>query len=608
MARKQIGIDIDLDTRKAQKSVKDLNRSLGDTEDGLEDTRSAGQKLAAALQRQADDMIDEIDATKKAVDALDRALGPDFDADTRDVVADLKRVGLTAEDIEQDADELAAAIKRAGDVDMKATEAGFRDIEQVSGRAADSTDNIRRKGEGLQSAIPAIRGFGDELGGTSYAAGIASQAVADLGDFALIAGEKFAAEGSRMAGVATKLGTVLGMAGLAGAFAGIAVQLGQTVIPKIQDWISGSEEATRSQEELTEAIEGVADALLARDFQAAVRTWLDNNDEMVRKAADLGIEVGDLTQYVFGLNDSLGASDYALENNADKVAALTDEANTMRREIGAQVVQLARQKDATELTSDALIAATESGTGWMRTIRETTDATEENEEATTDVAAAFRDAAEAQQEAEDAAWGLIDANLAHKSSLLDIESGWEDLTESGQEAWDKAVEGAEDAEEANRNFERSQIAQKNRVLEFIQTLEGVPPEQATELLALIDEGDYAAAERRLNALAAGRTVAFRAQVFGAEFARDQLIRVGQPNVRGATGGIVNRPTVALIGEAGPEAVVPLDKTPGNGPLPAGGIGGGGNTYVTVNVHGGDPERVIQAIRTYERRNGPGWRS
>lgn len=38
---------------------------------------------------------------------------------------------------------------------------------------------------------------------------------------------------------------------------------------------------------------------------------------------------------------------------------------------------------------------------------------------------------------------------------------------------------------------------------------------------------------------------------------------------GATGAVVRRPTVALIGEAGPEAVVPLSRTRGNGPLPTG---------------------------------------
>lgn len=60
----------------------------------------------------------------------------------------------------------------------------------------------------------------------------------------------------------------------------------------------------------------------------------------------------------------------------------------------------------------------------------------------------------------------------------------------------------------------------------------------------------------------------------------------------AEGGIVTGPTLAMIGEAGPEAVIPLDR--------AGGIGG---TNVTIHVNGGDPNAVVSALRTYMRQNG-----
>ena len=61
----------------------------------------------------------------------------------------------------------------------------------------------------------------------------------------------------------------------------------------------------------------------------------------------------------------------------------------------------------------------------------------------------------------------------------------------------------------------------------------------------------------------------------------------------AQGGIVTGPTLALIGEAGPEAVVPLDRM---------GEMGGGNT-VNITVNGGDPNAVVDALRTYMRQNG-----
>ena len=68
----------------------------------------------------------------------------------------------------------------------------------------------------------------------------------------------------------------------------------------------------------------------------------------------------------------------------------------------------------------------------------------------------------------------------------------------------------------------------------------------------------------------------------------------------ATGGIVTRPTLALVGEAGPEAVIPLNR--------ASGMGMGGN--ITINVQAGlvsSPDQVgqqiIEAIQSAQRRSG-----
>jgi hypothetical protein len=68
----------------------------------------------------------------------------------------------------------------------------------------------------------------------------------------------------------------------------------------------------------------------------------------------------------------------------------------------------------------------------------------------------------------------------------------------------------------------------------------------------------------------------------------------------AAGGIVTGPTVALIGEAGPEAVVPL--TGRNAPM--------GNTY-NINVNAGMGtdgaqvgREIVDAIKRFERASGP----
>lgn len=61
----------------------------------------------------------------------------------------------------------------------------------------------------------------------------------------------------------------------------------------------------------------------------------------------------------------------------------------------------------------------------------------------------------------------------------------------------------------------------------------------------------------------------------------------------ADGGIVRSAQLSIIGEAGPEAVIPLDRM--------GEFGGG--TTVNINVQGADPNAVVDALRTYMFRNG-----
>ena len=66
----------------------------------------------------------------------------------------------------------------------------------------------------------------------------------------------------------------------------------------------------------------------------------------------------------------------------------------------------------------------------------------------------------------------------------------------------------------------------------------------------------------------------------------------------ASGGIVTKPTLAVVGEAGPEAVIPLNR--------AGAVGGSViNVNVTTGV--GDPvaigDEVVEVLTAWQRANG-----
>jgi len=90
-----------------------------------------------------------------------------------------------------------------------------------------------------------------------------------------------------------------------------------------------------------------------------------------------------------------------------------------------------------------------------------------------------------------------------------------------------------------------------------------------------------------------RTIGFNVPEIG----KLSLGRVSIPEL--ADGGFVDSPTLAMIGEAGPEAVVPLSK----------GRGMGATYNITVNAGlGADGQRIgeqiIREIKRYERQSGP----
>jgi hypothetical protein len=63
----------------------------------------------------------------------------------------------------------------------------------------------------------------------------------------------------------------------------------------------------------------------------------------------------------------------------------------------------------------------------------------------------------------------------------------------------------------------------------------------------------------------------------------------------AEGGITTGPTIAMIGEKGPEAVIPLDRL--------GSMGLGGGNTINITVTSADPNAVVRALQSYNRNVG-----
>lgn len=94
-----------------------------------------------------------------------------------------------------------------------------------------------------------------------------------------------------------------------------------------------------------------------------------------------------------------------------------------------------------------------------------------------------------------------------------------------------------------------------------------------------------------------------------------LIPVRTGTVALARGGIATNQVSATIGEAGSEAVIPLDRRGVEAMSKAVNQYGGGGAGITLNVYAGMGadgseigRQVVEAIRSYERQNGAAWRS
>ena len=180
-------------------------------------------------------------------------------------------------------------------------------------------------------------------------------------------------------------------------------------------------------------------------------------------------------------------------------------------------------------------------------------------------------------------FGLIGLAIAGVIALgVLLFRNWDTVKEKGRETWD-AVRGA-----FSSAWEGMKAVAKN-VANFIigyynAILSGV--------------------ERAINGIAnaINRIPRFTAPdwvpgIGGRSFGIPSVPNVSFPRIPMlADGGIVRDATLALIGEAGPEAVIPLDRLNETG--------AGGPTVVNVTVTSADPQAVVEAIRRYTRSNGP----
>jgi hypothetical protein len=556
---------------------KGLVRAAKDAISGLDDTQTKAQAVAKALVRMADQSEAEMRDAASAADALGAAIGDELRAEIVQAggsidkyVADLKRAGLTYDEIRADADALGDALKRTAQAGKTVGD----DINVGAKTASDGLDKVAERGDNSRSVLANMVGNSTqdlgELGGVAGTAGMA------LGQLA-----EYATEGNI---------SLKGLSGIAGPMVGVAaaVILVTKVVGEMQ---KASEDAKQEIANLRKVQDDLADG----KYEDAAKTLADQYKNTARDLAKYGHSAKDVVAAISGQGDVIEELNVRLDEASTAYDSLSlaaangdEEAIALQESYGAQMDELAgliKTMGGAQAEYAKLRQETNEATGIQKDFEDALKGTNKSLGTVDRSAQDFTDTVDAAAEAT----RNLDAAYQALTGILDQEESWERLGEA-------MFYYAQDTDRST-----AETREYIRTLgEMVTTLDGIPEEQQVKLLAQLADGDVAVVEEYLRKLRMGVTVPLR-------FA-------GQGSVgfeKRAKGGPVSAGQPYLVGEQGPELVVPS----GNGTvIPAGktasmmggGMGGGG---MTINITtGADPQAVVAAIKKYERSNGTNWRS
>jgi hypothetical protein len=216
--------------------------------------------------------------------------------------------------------------------------------------------------------------------------------------------------------------------------------------------------------------------------------------------------------------------------------------------------------------------------------------------------------------------GMFDLNPEFQKYLDTLDN------EAAVRRLEEAVADYDDLLKDNTANEDDLAEAKQRVAErtrdVIEELGNVPAETQAKLMVAVQDDQLEDLIERTNRLKDALNLVsgqISTEMMNLESARSALSGLQQtglvesrqigavniPERAMAAGGIVTKPTIARLGEFGPEMVIPM-----SGGNARGGIG---STYnITVQAGVGDPgsigQKVVETIKAFERRNGNGWRN
>ena len=139
--------------------------------------------------------------------------------------------------------------------------------------------------------------------------------------------------------------------------------------------------------------------------------------------------------------------------------------------------------------------------------------------------------------------------------------------------------------------------------DYIKQVGDIPAQKQTEILAMLNAGDYVGVLKMLNELERTRTAKLNIVPYAPGFTPQPTVGDLFKLPGKALGGPIQANRPYIVGELGPEIVVPNSS---GTVIPNNMIGGGtsgSSTVVNVNVTSSDPQEVVKALQRYVRLYG-----
>ena len=581
----------------------DFGREFQLTIDGakvdIEDFDEAFKKVMESSPAQAQKLVNALKAQLAVTDPTSQAYKDLADAIARyEQQVNLAKGATDA--INQGIGTTLSLAQVARQAFLNFTQSKYDDL-RMNNANSDSLKQFRQQVYGLSSSVSnAAKTMKDKLGDYRSAMESLTQAQLNLKDAAqAVVDAQQKVKDSSQAVKDAERSLAKATDDVAKAIKGVAEAQAKTVAARTAHQRSITA-TTTAQEKLAKTTAEVAKAQDA--FNAAIRGYGTSSKQGKQATRQLA----DAQQETERASYNLEKAQYAVTAAEAELAAVRADAESTPQAIREAEIALAEAKlsvvDAQEAqvdSQDALTEATDHYDQMLNGVREgttlykqllddlnqakaaekqaveaVTTAREQEAEALTAIQEALDGEAEAAQRVEDAKWDLADAERAVEAAKRDEAAAIRDVAKAQYDEAQSLYEVAKAQREVNAA--RSAVgsaAEVAKVDKDFSTIKELLGEIPATLASAVAVGGFGGGGGGIGGSL------FEATMF-------------------AKGGLVKTPTLGIVGEAGPEAVIPLSD-----------LGGMGTTInVTVNAGiGADAKAIsntiVDALRQYQRHNG-----